>query len=140
MIDLNGKRGIITGASSGIGFASANVLAGAGASVIAISRSGAPKNSEDKSNPGVEHVKADITDFVRMSEVIAQISAGGGIDFLINNAGITVKKRAEDLTAEEFEHVHRVNVFAAFELLSAYAEARLEKRFRALKMIGELSG
>ena len=43
MMELAGKTGIITGGSSGLGFAAANVLAEAGAVVYAVSRSGRPK-------------------------------------------------------------------------------------------------
>ena len=42
-LELKGKTGIVTGASSGIGFQIANVLAEAGATVYAVSRTGAPK-------------------------------------------------------------------------------------------------
>lgn len=116
MFDLTGRTGVITGASSGIGFASANVLAEAGAAVIAVSRSGAPKDPEAKSHPKVEHIQGDITHSPSMEALISQIGGERGIDFLINNAGITIKKRAEEMTAEEFEEVHRVNLFSAFNL------------------------
>ena len=46
MLDLTGRRGIITGASSGLGLAMANVLAEAGAEVYALSRTGGVKEGE----------------------------------------------------------------------------------------------
>ena len=46
MFDLTGRRGIITGASSGLGLAAANVLAEAGAVVYALSRTGGVKEGE----------------------------------------------------------------------------------------------
>ena len=48
MFDLKGRRGIITGASSGLGLAMANVLAEAGATVYALSRTGGVKGQRDR--------------------------------------------------------------------------------------------
>lgn len=50
-LELKGKTGIVTGASSGIGFQIANVLAEAGATVYAVSRTGAPKEGVGTSSP-----------------------------------------------------------------------------------------
>ena len=53
MMELAGKTGIITGGSSGLGFAAANVLAEAGAVVYAVSRSGRPKLEGETSHKNV---------------------------------------------------------------------------------------
>ncbi|MCL2618080.1 MAG: SDR family oxidoreductase [Defluviitaleaceae bacterium] len=116
MFDLTGRCGIVTGASGGIGFAVANVLAEAGAKVTAISRTGHPKNSDDISHPSVEHVAADIIDYKAIEQIVKKQGESGGIDFLINNAGITIKRRAEDFSDEDFDMIHRVNVFSVFKL------------------------
>jgi len=89
-MNLTGKTGIVTGGSSGIGFATANVLAEAGALVYAISRSGRSKIQGEKSHPGVIHVTADVCDYEALSELVNKIGMEHGMDFLINNAGITV--------------------------------------------------
>ncbi|MBQ9562481.1 MAG: SDR family oxidoreductase [Lachnospiraceae bacterium] len=114
--DLSGRRGIVTGGSSGIGYAICNVLARAGATVCAISRTGAVKEGLAPSHPGVTHFAGDITDRARMQELIAQIASEGPIDFLINDAGITKKCRAEDFPPEDFAHIMDVNVTALFSL------------------------
>lgn len=116
MFNLTGRTGIVTGTSSGIGFATANVLAAAGAKVIAVSRTGRPKDKDAASVPGVEHVRGDIEDYPAMERLVRERGENGGIDFLVNNAGITVKRRAEEMTDEDFERVHRVNVFCVFKL------------------------
>ena len=66
MSDLQNKVGIVTGGSSGIGFQIANVLAGDGATVYSISRTGAPKEGMGESVTGVIHLKGDISDMAAM--------------------------------------------------------------------------
>lgn len=66
MKELEGRTGIVTGGSSGIGYAIANTLAQAGAKVYAISRSGAVKSGMAPSAEGVIHVRGDVTDGARM--------------------------------------------------------------------------
>lgn len=116
MFELTGRTGIITGASSGIGYAAANVLAEAGARVYAISRTGGVKDKSLFVHENIVHRKGDITDFAQMGELVQEIGEKEGLDFLINNAGVTVKKRAEEITEEEFDWVQKVNVSSVFKL------------------------
>ena len=98
MFDLKGRRGIITGASSGLGLAMANVLAEAGATVYALSRTGGVKAGEAPTPANVIHRKIDV------------------LDFLINNAGATVKCRAEQFADDDFERIMKTNVSSVFKL------------------------
>lgn len=117
-LELKGKTGIVTGASSGIGFQIANVLAEAGATVYAVSRTGAPKEGVGTSSPGVIHVKGDIGDQAAMKALLAEITASsaGILDFLVNNAGATFKCRAEQFPEDQFDHIMNVNVKYVFEM------------------------
>lgn len=116
MFDLNGKVGIVTGASGGIGLATANVLAQAGAKVYALSRTGRPKQDGALSHENIVHVQADVCDYAHLEQCIGQIASAQGLDFLVNNAGITVKCRAEDFSDEDFARIHQVNVNSVFKL------------------------
>ncbi len=116
MIDLSGSRGIITGASSGIGLAISETLAVCGAEVFCISRTGKPKESGYTIPERITHLKGDIGDYTEMENIITSIAADGGLDFLINNAGITIKRPAEEITVEEFTQVQIINVCAPFAL------------------------
>ena len=58
---LEGRIGIVTGGSSGIGYAISNVLAEAGATVYAVSRTGKVKDGMPASALGVIHVQGDVT-------------------------------------------------------------------------------
>lgn len=116
MFDLKDRVGIVTGASSGIGLGVANVLANAGAKVYGFSRTGKPKSENDESHPNIIHKKVDVCDYDALKKAVDEIGKNEGIDFLINNAGVTVKKRAEEFLDEDFERIHQVNVNSVFKL------------------------
>ncbi|MBE7720590.1 SDR family NAD(P)-dependent oxidoreductase [Lacrimispora indolis] len=118
MKELEGRAGIITGGSSGIGLAMANALAEAGAAVYIISRSGKTKEGYEESIKGTEHIKGDISDFHAMEKICQELAArhGGHLDFLINNAGATFKCLAQDFPEEEFNRIINVNVACVFRM------------------------
>ncbi len=116
MKEFVGRTGIVTGGSSGIGYAIANVLAENGARIFVISRTGKEKEGLAPSVPGVTHIKGDVTDYNSMKEQINSIAETFGLDFLINNAGITKKCRAEEFPIEDFDHIMNVNVTSLFAL------------------------
>ena len=116
LFDLKGRTGIVTGASSGIGLGTANVLAEAGARVYVFSRTGALKDPSEYCHENIIHIKADVCDRAQMEEKVKEIGERDGIDFLINNAGVTVKCRAENFKMEDFDRIQAVNVRAVFQL------------------------
>ena len=118
MKELAGKAGIVTGGSSGIGFQIANVLAEARAAVYVISRTGKSKEGVGDSAPGVTHLQGDIGDRAAMERLAAELAAkhGGVLDFLVNNAGVSHKCRAEGFPMEKFDQIMDVNVRCVFEM------------------------
>ncbi len=118
MAGLKGKTGIVTGGSSGIGFQIANVLAQAGATVYVISRTGKPKEGVGESAPGVVHLRGDIGNAEAMKTLVAEMAAkhNGCLDFLVNNAGVSYKCRAEDFPMEQFDNIMNVNVKYLFQM------------------------
>ena len=116
--ELSGLTGIVTGGSSGIGYMISNCLASAGATVYSISRTGHPKDGYPESNNGVYHVKGDIGDSEEMKRICSEIAEknGGKIDFLINNAGISYKKRAEEFPMDQFDKIMGTNVRSVFSM------------------------
>ena len=116
LFDLKGRTGIITGASSGIGLGTANVLAEAGAKIYALSRTGGLKDPTEYCHENIIHIKADVCDREQMEKKVKEIGEKDGIDFLINNAGVTVKCRAENFKMEDFDRIQAVNVRAVFQL------------------------
>ena len=116
MKELEGRVGIVTGGSSGIGYAIANVLAENGAAVYVISRTGKVKDGIAPSAPGVTHLKGDVTDYDGMKRIVDEIAGKSGLDFLVNNAGITKKARAEVFPMDDFKHILDVDVTSLFAL------------------------
>ena len=116
--ELNGKTGIVTGGSSGIGFQIANVLADAGAHVYVISRTGRPKDGCGMSAWGVFHIKGDIGNTDEMKSLLERIAkdTDGTLDFLVNNAGVSHKCRAESFPMEKFDQIMEVNVKDVFQM------------------------
>ncbi len=84
--DLTGRRAVVTGASAGIGGAIAHRLANAGATVVAVSRSGGVPDHD-----GVGRIEPLIADLSRSADVDTVIPRAveilGGLDILVNNAG-----------------------------------------------------
>ena len=106
---------IVTGASSGLGLHQAITMAELGAKVFALSRSGDIKVDYEGEVPeSIVFATLDVSDEKAIQEVFTEIGEAGGIDVLVNNAGITKRKRAEELTSEEWNAIHDVNVTGVF--------------------------
>ncbi len=117
LFSLKGKRGIVTGTSSGLGLEMCRMLALAGAKVFALSRSGEVKVKLNEPLPdSVQHIQADVADYAQIQNIVNKIGTNGGIDFLVNNAGITVKDQASTFDMAIFENIQKVNVEAVFHL------------------------
>ena len=115
LFGLENKRGIVTGASSGLGQAIANMLANAGAVVYALSRTGSFKDSRPNHSENIIHKKIDITDTAAAKEAVTEIGAEG-LDFLINNAGMTERGLTAEFDQNKWDEIQSLNVKAVFEL------------------------
>ena len=149
MFDLGGMRALVTGASGGIGTAIARALAGQGAR-LALSGSNAAKlqafrkelNREASSAAG-DHVEitCDLADATQLEELVpAAIATLGGLDILINNAGITRDNLAMRMKDEEWDEVIRLNLTAAFRLMRAAARPMMRERFGRIVTITSIVG
>ena len=124
LFDLTGKKAVVTGAGRGIGRAVALSLAGAGADVALVARSNNELDSvaqeiRDLGRRG-EAFQADLTRIQALPELINEIDeAMGGIDILINNAGMNIPQDAVDVTEEAWDAVMDINLKAAFFMAQA---------------------
>jgi NADP-dependent 3-hydroxy acid dehydrogenase YdfG len=112
---LTGTTALVTGASSGIGAATALSLAAQGASVALVAR------RKDRLDELVERIQAgggtslaieaDITDRHQATAAVEQtVAAFGGLDTLVNNAGVMLLGPAESAPVEEWDRMIAVNV------------------------------
>ncbi|NDV79730.1 SDR family NAD(P)-dependent oxidoreductase [Dysgonomonas sp. 511] len=115
LYSLNGRVAVVTGASSGLGLNQAIMLAECGAKVFALSRSGKPKVDIDREIPDtIEFRQMDVSDEQNIKDVLSDIGTNHGIDILVNNAGITKRVKAQEVTTEEWDAIHQVNVTGVF--------------------------
>ncbi|MBP2228869.1 NAD(P)-dependent dehydrogenase (short-subunit alcohol dehydrogenase family) [Azospirillum agricola] len=113
--DLTGRTALVTGASSGLGRHFAGVLARAGARVaIAARRADALADTRaaiEAAGGSAAAVAMDVTDPESVRRAVAEASdALGGIDILINNAGITASRPFLDMEEEEWDRVLDTNL------------------------------
>jgi NAD(P)-dependent dehydrogenase (short-subunit alcohol dehydrogenase family) len=91
-VDLDGTRALVTGGTSGLGLAMAQALAGAGAAVVITSRSAERAAAAAARIPGALGLAADAGDEVSVARAADEAwSRLGGIDLLVNNAGLGMK-------------------------------------------------
>ena len=130
---FDGHVGLVTGGTRGIGAAITTMLAKNGAKVAAgYSKGREPAEALQKQLEGagafvsVHQGRVDsLEDCQRVvGEVLAKF---GRIDFLVNNAGITVDKTVRKMTAEDWHNVLNVNLFGAFAMTKAVLEHMIER-------------
>ncbi len=118
---IEGRRILVTGASSGIGLALANALARKGANLVLASRRidilhqvTERIKSEYPDNPAPLALKCDVSNRDSVSNLIRHcLDHLGNIDILINNAGISVYGTAEKTPVDDFHSIMEVNYFGA---------------------------
>ena len=113
LIDLSGKRGIVTGGLKGIGQAITARLVESGAKVLVADSD--PSINEIKDTEQISYKYCDITDQNDLSSTIQSASGNTGIDFLVNNAGIfPTTGPIEQVTDEFVSRMLEVNVRAQY--------------------------
>lgn len=132
-IDLTGKTALVTGASRGIGRATALELARSGASVIVSARS---VSELEQLQLQLQHlgvnalaVPCDLLDDASLKALISRASKFGGVDILVNNAGITQGVKFVDTSLELWQKIQRINVDAAMRLMQFTLEGMAQKKW-----------
>ena len=143
IIDLSGKRAIVTGSTAGIGFAIAGGLAASGASVVLNGRSeksvaAAQKRlTETLPKAKVEGVAADLA---RADGVAAFIKRVGDADILVNNLGIFDPKPFLEIPDEDWQRFFETNVMSGVRMARHYAPAMVKRDWGRIVFISSESG
>lgn len=131
MTDFGGRRAIVTGAANGIGRAITQALVHRGARVVAVDVHSDDLAAAFGDNEAVHCLVLDVTaDEAPVTIVAAAVEQWGGLDFLINNAGIAIAGQFETLTDEQWDTIMSVNVRSMFRLSRA-AVSELKKSDQA---------
>ena len=142
MTELRDRVAIVTGASSGIGRAVAELFAERGARVAICARS-----AEKLDEIAARHadrmlaVAGDVADPQTVERLFAAAEARfGACDVLVNNAGMIDPKPIVQVTAEEWDRMFAVNVRAAFLASKRALPAMIARRSGAIVNVSSISG
>jgi 3-hydroxybutyrate dehydrogenase len=145
--DLEGRRIVVTGASRGIGRTIAHEVARRGAKVALLARNEADlaavaSEIESETGRSAVAVRCDITDANEVKAALQRaLSAMGGVDGLVNNAGVQGSFATfADTSPDEFRRVVEVNLFGAIEVVRAVLPALLAGGTGSIVNIASMAG
>ena len=141
---FKGQKAIVNGGSSGIGLAIARRLRAEGASV-AVFDFDAKAFAALSVEFGAAHrfLSVDVTDEAQMNAAVtALVAEWGGVDVLVNSAGITgiSARKTHEITFADFERVVRVNLFGSFLAAKAVLPGMVARRYGRILHIASIAG
>ena len=134
---LEGKTALVTGASKGIGKAIAEELARAGASVVVGYRSGKDEAEELAAAIGGRAVQADVSSPEDAKRLVEE---AGGVDVLVNNAGLTRDGLLARMPDDDWRTVIDTNLSAVFYTCRAVARPMMKRKGGAIVNISSVVG
>jgi 3-oxoacyl-[acyl-carrier protein] reductase len=142
-VELQGQVALVTGGSRGIGLAIARELASAGARVAVVARDGARAEAAAAELPGDGHrgYACDVASSEACNALVKQVEADfGGLDVLVNNAGVTRDNVLMRIKDEDWDAVLDTNLRGAFNLMRAASRGMMKKRSGRIVNISSVVG
>ncbi|MCY4672502.1 MAG: glucose 1-dehydrogenase [Bacteroidetes bacterium] len=144
LFDLSGRVALVTGASRGLGQYMARALARAGADIAITSRDRGrlAETEKDIQNIGcrVLSVELDVLDLSSIQSAVQIVEAHfGRLDVLVNNAGCNVRRRALQVTEEDWDMVVNTNLRGAFFVAQAAAHIMKAQHWGRVINIGSVT-
>jgi len=129
MNGLKGKRVLITGGASGIGAATASRFLEEGSVVCVLDRDADARAQIQNQLPQVAGtLAADVSDLTQVKSAFSEaVRIMGGVDVLINNAGISIRHKFLDITPQEWDRVIAVNLTGVFYVAQTAAKHMWER-------------
>lgn len=127
--NITNKVTIITGGASGIGLATAKLLAEKGAKIVLFDRSEKVKEIAKEINKNAIGIKLDITDNKQIEDAVQKVNEElGDIDILCNIAGLGHSNEAENISGKEWNDVMSVNLTALFFMSQAVGRMMIKNK------------
>lgn len=141
LFSLDGRVAIVTGASSGLGSRFTQLLAAAGATVVAAARRADRLDELAASEERVHAFTADVTDAASRKKLIdSTVDCFGRVDVLVNNAGLGGAVPAESETVEQFERMLDVNLTSVFALSQLAFRAMIDQGSGSIINVASMYG
>lgn len=134
MFSLDGRRALVTGASTGIGRAMAGALARAGAEVVLVARTEADlERAASDLGSQASWLAADVGDPDQVGRLCAEV---GPVDIVVNAAGTNVRPPMHELTTDDWAATMAVNLTAPFLLGQRLAPGMVERGWGRIVHVG----
>ncbi|HET6229712.1 MAG TPA: SDR family NAD(P)-dependent oxidoreductase, partial [Longimicrobiaceae bacterium] len=130
-MELSGQVALVTGGSRGIGLAIAQELASAGAKVAVVARDGARAQAAADGLTGEGHrgYACDVADAAAVNELVKRVEDEmGGLDVLVNNAGVTRDNVLMRIKDDDWTEVLDTNLRGAFNTIRAATRGMMKRR------------
>ena len=131
MFSIDGKKAVVTGGASGMGAAIVEGYAACGVEVaivdrnVALGRQVAERSGSDK----VRVIDCDVTDSAAVDRAVRDAHEKlGGLDILVNAAGVFLTGPAEELSDAEWDRVMKINIYGTFYMSRAAGRIMIEQR------------